>query len=93
MLAALLMAASGTSVGWASELPECVAAYMDTSATWHAFQVAIEDSLEAARAREAEALAALALSVASKERPPAWRDTRVHVAGLVGLAVGLLLTR
>ena len=100
--AVVLMALLGSTAGatatdfaaaTADTLPPCVAEWMATAPSWREFQVAVEDSLEAGRVREAELAAQLRLAEArlawEKEARPSWLERwLLPLAVTAGVAVG-----
>jgi len=100
--AVVLMVLIGTAAGAtateiavapADTLPPCVAEWMATATEWREFQVAVEDSLEAGRVREAELAAQLRLAEArlawEKEARPSWLERwLLPLAVTAGVVVG-----
>jgi hypothetical protein len=85
--------ATDLAVAEPDTLPPCVAEWMATSPDWRNFQVAVEDSLEAVRVREAELAAALALAEArlawEQSSHPSWPERwLLPIAVTAGVAVG-----
>jgi hypothetical protein len=85
--------ATDLAVAEPDTLPPCVAEWMATSPDWRSFQVAVEDSLETLRVREAELAAALALAEArlawEQSSHPSWPERwLLPIAVTAGVAVG-----